>query len=380
MNYLKVLIAIDSFKGCASSYELAQQIKKGILEVYKDAQVAICPIADGGEGTVEALCLSDGAKLIYATCKDPLGDDIEATYAILKDNVGVIEMASASGLTLVPVSKRNPSIATTYGTGDLIKDAIKKGVREFIIGIGGSATNDAGLGMLRSLGFIFLDKLGNKISLAKDLGKIVKIDKSRTLRELKECKFMVACDVNNPLFGKNGASHIYAKQKGANKAMILELDEQLRLFSEIVKKDCGKGFANCNGSGAAGGLGFGFLSFLNSELKSGIKIILERLEIESKIKDVDFVITGEGKIDKQSSMGKVIHGVGSACKKHNIPCIALSGNVNEANLSVNEIGITAYFSILNSPLSLSEATNKQNTLRLIAKESEQLFRLVKALK
>jgi len=374
---MNILIAIDSFKGCASSHELARHIEKGILKVYKEANVVICPIADGGEGTVEAFSLSDGVKLISTTCKNPLGEDIEATYIILKDGVGAIEMASASGLPLVPLSKRNPSIVTTYGTGDLIKDAIKRGVREFIIGLGGSATNDAGLGMLRSLGFVFLDKSGCEISLAKDLGKIVKIDKSKSLKELKECKFMVACDVNNPLFGKNGASHIYAKQKGADDAMILELDEQFRLFAELVRKVCGRDSANCAGSGAAGGLGFGFLSFLNSELKSGIKIILEQLEIESKIKDADFVITGEGKIDRQSSMGKVIHGVGSVCKKYNIPCIALSGNTNEADLRVNEIGVTAYFSILNSPLTLSEAMNKENTLFLIEKQSEQIFRLIK---
>ncbi len=375
---MKVLIAIDSFKGCASSYELAQHIKKGILKVYQEAKVVVCSIADGGEGTVEALSLSDGAKLISTTCKDPLENDIEATYTILKDGVGVIEMASASGLPLVPLAKRNPSITTTYGTGDLIKDAIKRGVREFIVGIGGSATNDAGLGMLRSFGFVFLDKSGHEISLAKDLGKIVKIDKSKSLKELKECKFMVACDVNNPLFGKNGAARIYAKQKGAANTMVLELDEQLRLFAEVVKKEYGKDFANCAGSGAAGGLGFGFLSFLNCELKSGIKIILEQLEIESKIKDADFVITGEGKIDKQSSMGKVIHGIGSVCKGYSVPCIALSGNSYEADFSVNEVGVTSYFSILNSPLSLTEAMDRQNTLSLIAKESEQLFRLIKA--
>lgn len=378
MNYLKVLIAIDSFKGCASSHELAQYIKKGILKVYEEAKVVVCPIADGGEGTVEALSLSDGAKLISTTCKDPLGNDIEATYTILKDGVGVIEMASASGLPLVPLSKRNPSITTTYGTGDLIKDAIKRGVREFIVGIGGSATNDAGLGMLRSLGFMFLDKSGSEIILAKDLGKIINIDKSKSLKELKECKFMVACDVNNPLFGKNGAAHIYAKQKGADEEMILDLDEQLRLFSEVILAQGDKKLAEFPGSGAAGGLGFGFLAFLNSELKSGIKIILEQLDIKSKIKDADFVITGEGKIDRQSSMGKVIHGIGSVCKEYSVPCIALSGNSYEADYSVNEVGVTSFFSILNSPVTLGEAMNKQNTLSLIGKESEQIFRLIKA--
>jgi len=377
---MKILIAIDSFKGCANSNELAQHIKNGILKVYKDAKVLVCPIADGGEGTVEALSFSKGAELISSTCKDPLGNDIEAKYTILKDNTAVIEMASASGLPLVPFEKRDPSVTTTYGTGDLIKDAIRRGVREFIIGLGGSATNDAGLGMLRSLGFMFLNKSGLEISLAKDLGKIVKIDRSKSLKELEECKFVVACDVNNPLFGKNGATHIYAKQKGADEQMILDLDKQLRLFSEVVLAQGDKKLAEFSGSGAAGGLGFGFLAFLNSELKSGIQIILEKLEIESKIKNSDFVIIGEGKIDKQSSMGKVIHGVGSVCKKHDIPCIALSGNTYEADSSVNEVGVTSYICILNSPTTLSEAMNKQNSLSLIEKQSEQIFRLIKASK
>ena len=375
---MKVLIAIDSFKGCASSNELAQHIKKGILKVYKNSKVIICSIADGGEGTVEALSSSNGAKLITATCKDPLGNAIEVEYTILQDNTAVIEMASASGLPLVPLERRDPSVTSTYGTGDLIKDAIKKGVREFIIGIGGSATNDAGLGMLRSLGFVFYDKLNNEISLAKNLGKIVKIDKTKSLKELKECKFMVACDVSNPLFGINGAAHIYAKQKGASEKMILDLDEQLRLFADVVLSDGNKSLAEFPGSGAAGGLGFGFLAFLNSELKSGIKIILEQLDIKNKIKDVDIVITGEGKIDRQSSMGKVIQGIGRVCKEEGVTCIALSGNTNEADFSVNEVGVTAFFSIINSPITLKEAMYKKNTLSLIEKQSEQIFKLIKA--
>ena len=232
---MKTIIAIDSFKGCASSNELAQQIKEGILKVYEDSEIIICPIADGGEGTVEALSSIEGSRLVLAMCSNPLGEKIQAQYVILKDNIAVIEMASASGLELISENERNPGITSTFGTGDLIKDAIKKGVRDFIIGIGGSATNDAGLGMLRSLGFRFLDKLGNEISLAKELGKIVKIDKSKSLEELKECKFKIACDVNNPLFGENGAAHIYAKQKGADEKMILDLDEQLKLFAKVVE-------------------------------------------------------------------------------------------------------------------------------------------------
>ncbi len=373
---MRVVIAIDSFKGSASSNELACAIEKGILKVYKDCQIVICPIADGGEGTVEALSCSDGAKIVSSTCKDPLGNDIEVKYTILKDSVAVIEMASASGLTLVPLEKRDPSITSSYGTGDLIKDAIRNGVREFIVGLGGSATNDAGLGMLRSLGFRFLDKFNREIVFTKDLEKVDSIDKSNILKELKKCKFKIACDVNNPLFGENGATFVYGKQKGANKEMILDLDNKLKHFAKVIEKESGTKLNDFEGAGAAGGLGFGFLAFLNAELTSGIKIILEQVDLKGKIKNADFVITGEGKIDKQSSMGKVIHGIGSICKEEGIRCIALSGNTDEADSSINEIGVSAFFSILNSPITLEEAMDKQKTLGLIEKQSEQIFRLL----
>lgn len=375
---MKIVIAIDSFKGCASSFELAHQIKKGILKVYENSEVIICPIADGGEGTVEALSSVENSKLVTSVCTNPIGKKIKAKYLILKDNTAVIEMASASGLELISEEERDPSITTTFGTGELIRDAITRGARKFIVGIGGSATNDAGLGMLRSLGFKFLDKFGNEITLAKELGLIVKIDKTECLKELKECKFKIACDVNNPLYGENGAAHIYAKQKGANEEMILNLDEQLRLFAYVVEQENSKKLDMYPGSGAAGGLGFGFLAFLNSELKSGIEIVLEQLNIKEKIKGANFVITGEGKIDKQSSMGKVLSGIGSVCKEEGVTCIALSGNSSEADSKIHEIGVSAVFSIMNSPLTLKDAMNKDNTLKLIGQKTEQLFRLIKS--
>lgn len=377
---MKVVIAIDSFKGCASSNELAQQIKEGILNIYKDPEILICPIADGGEGTVDALKNISETKYISAKCMNPIGEEINADYIILKDKTAVIEMASASGLALISREKRNPSITTSYGTGDLIKDAIKRGVRKFIIGIGGSATNDSGLGMLSSLGYKFYDKLENEIFFAKDMNKISKIDKSNRLKELNDCHFLVACDVNNPLFGENGASYIYGAQKGADKNMIKTLDKNLKHFANIVQKDKNKSFDKESGAGAAGGLGFAFMSFLNSKLKSGIELILEEVELEKQIKDSDFVITGEGKIDKQSSMGKVIDGIATICKKENIPCIALTGNSNESCMNIHEKGITSVFSILNSPLSLEEAMNKENTLISIKEKTEQIFRLIHNIK
>ncbi len=316
--------------------------------------------------------------MIYASCSDPLGKQIKSNYVMLEDGTAVIEMASASGLELISEKQRDPNITTTYGTGDLIKDAINNGAREFIIGIGGSATNDAGLGMLRSLGFKFFDKLDREVSLAKDLGKIVKIDQTDSLRSLKQCKFKIACDVNNPLFGTNGAAHIYARQKGADDEMISHLDSQLELFAKVVQKTDDKALDKYPGSGAAGGLGFGFLAFLNSELKPGIKIILEKLDIKSAIKGADFVITGEGKIDKQSAMGKVISGIGKLCKKEGVVCIALGGNTSEADTAIHDIGVSAFFPISNAPINLSDAMDKDIALDLIEKKTQQIFRLIKA--
>jgi len=374
---MKVVIAIDSFKGSASSMKLASEIKKGILKVYKDSKIVICPIADGGEGTVEALSHSDKAKLVSVTCKDPLGFDVEAQYAIIDENVAVIEMASASGLPLVPVEKRDPSVTSSYGTGDLIKDAIKKGIREFIVGIGGSATNDAGLGMLRSLEFRFLDNTGSEILFAKDLDKVVTIDKSKVLKELKGCHFRVACDVNNPLCGLNGATFVYGKQKGADENMMIDLDSKLHYFADMVENESTKKLQNIPGAGAAGGLGFGFLAFLNASLESGIKIILDQVDLKGKIKNADYVITGEGKIDKQSSMGKVLSGIAQVCKEQKVPCIAIAGNCSEANESLHEGGISAYFSIANAPMTLEVAMQEDVALELIRKKAEQIFRLIK---
>ena len=373
---MKVVIAIDSFKGSASSKELALHVKKGIQKVYEKSEIIICPIADGGEGTVEALSSSQGAELFTLTCKDPLGYDVDAEYTILEDKTAVIEMASASGLPLVCLEKRDPTITSTYGTGELIYDAIKRGSRKFIVGIGGSATNDAGLGMLRALGFRFLNKDKQEVVFAKELSSIVDIDKKDVLTELNQCSFKIACDVNNPLYGPNGAAHIYAGQKGADEKMIVFLDEQLRAFAKIVDED----LASVAGSGAAGGLGFGFLAFLNSELKSGIKIVLEQVQLQDKIKDADFVITGEGKIDAQSTMGKVIDGIGNVCKAEGVPCLAIAGGCSEVSKKIHECGVTSVFSIMNSPMSLKEAMEKDKTLELIEKKAEQIFRLIRATK
>jgi len=376
---MKIVIAIDSFKGCASSSELSSAIKEGILKVYPNPEIIICPIADGGEGTVEALSSLDNSKTILASCINPLGETISAKYLILENKTAVIEMSSASGLELIPADDRNPNIASSYGTGELIKDAISKGSREFIIGLGGSATNDAGLGMLRALGFQFFDDLDQEVFLTRDMNRITRIDQTNKIEELDYCEFLVACDVNNPLFGLNGASYIYGAQKGASPVDIVQLDTKLEYFAKITIENGFKESANIPGAGAAGGMGFAFISFLNSTLQPGIQLILEQVQLKEKIKNANFLITGEGKIDQQSSMGKVIDGIGALCKAHNIPCIALTGNSKESNTDVHRKGVSCVFSILNSPMSLEKAMDKQTALNSMKQKSEQVFRLISSL-
>lgn len=374
---MKIVIAIDSFKGCAGSGELARAIEKGALNIYPGCEVAICPVADGGEGTVEALASSPGARLRTITCQGPLGDPVQASYTILRDNCAVIEMAAASGLPLVPGDKQNPGITTSFGTGELIQDAIARGCRNFIVGIGGSATNDAGLGMLQSLGYGFWDKSGNPVRYAKDLSQIKTIDDTHVLAELSGCYFRVACDVTNPLFGPNGASYVYGPQKGADTAMVAHLDAQHQAFAALVAKTIGKNCSEIPGSGAAGGLGFGFVSFLNAELQSGIQIILEQVGLKSMIETADLVITGEGRIDRQSAMGKVIDGIGSLCKEAGVPCIALAGDCFRAADEIHDKGVTSVFSILSKPMTLDQAMDKETALVLIQKKIEQVLRLIK---
>ncbi|MBQ3421788.1 MAG: glycerate kinase, partial [Romboutsia sp.] len=263
---MKIVISIDSLKGSLSSIEAANAIKKGILNVDNNAEIVIMPLADGGEGTVDALVEGMNGEEQLISVTGPIGEKVTAKYGILKDtNTAIIEMAQASGLPLVPTELRNPLNTTTYGVGEIIKEAIEKGCRNFIVGIGGSATNDGGVGMLQALGFEFYDENGNLLGLGgKVLNQIRSIKVDNRLKELDECSFKIACDVNNPLYGENGAAYIYGPQKGATEEIVKELDKGLMNFAEVVKNDLGKDIANVAGVGAAGGLGFGFLAFLNS--------------------------------------------------------------------------------------------------------------------
>lgn len=376
---MKVVIAIDSFKGSLSSNELGDALSLGIKKVYKDAEIIKIPIADGGEGTVEAMVEGTEGKFIEVEVHDPLMKRIKAIYGILGDGkTAIIEMATASGLPLVPVEKRNPNKTTTFGTGELIKDAIKKGCREFIIGIGGSATNDGGLGMMQALGYKFYDKEGKELGQGGEImNQIEKIDSTQALKELSQCKFLVACDVDNPFYGPRGAAHVYGKQKGANEQMILELDNGLKHLSEILNKTYNIDISNLPGAGAAGGLGGGLVAFLNGILKPGIEIILEKVEFEKKVINSDFVITGEGRIDFQTVMGKAPVGVSKLAKKYNIPVIALAGSVADDADKTHEAGIDSIFSIINYPISLEDAMKKENSKKFVEKNAEEIFRLIK---
>ncbi len=376
---MKVAAAIDSFKGSMTSLEVAEAFEKGVKKVYKDAEFIKIPLADGGEGTVKALIDNLDGKMINIKVKDPLMRDIDSFYGISGDGkTAVIEMAAASGLPLLSLDERNPLKATTFGTGELIKDALEKGCREFIIGIGGSATNDAGIGMLSALGYVFLDENGNELEPnGENLINIRSFKDDKVMKEVSKAKFLIACDVDNPFYGSNGAAYVYGKQKGATNDIIKILDEGMINFSNVIKKIRKTDISNISGSGAAGGLGGAFTAFFNSELKPGIDIITEKIELENKINGSDYVITGEGRIDFQSAMGKTPSGVAKLAKKYGIPVIAIGGSVDDEIGDIYDCGITAAFSIIDSPMTLNEAMDTENAQRLVEKTAEQIFRLIK---
>lgn len=376
---MKIVIAVDSFKGSLSSIEAGKAIEKGIRRIYLNSEVVIKPLADGGEGTVEALIEEGKGRLRTIKVIGPLGELVNCCYGIIESKtMAVIEMAQVSGLTLVPEAKRNPMYTTTYGLGQVIKDAISQGCRRFIIGIGGSATNDGGIGMLQALGFELLNKDGKPVDFgALGLKKLKIIKTDKVLPVLKECDFMIACDVNNPLCGSLGSSFVYGPQKGADKELVIQMDRWLNRYAILSKKIYPLANADYPGAGAAGGLGFAFLTFLNARLDSGIKLILQEMDFEEDIKDADLVITGEGSLDFQTTMGKAPIGVAKLAKKYNLPVIAFAGSVsNDANMC-NDMGIDAYFSILRNIVTLPEAMNKQRAEENMINTVEQVFRLWK---
>lgn len=396
---MKIIIAIDSFKGSISSMEAGNAAKAGILKVCS-AQIVVMPVADGGEGTTEALVEGLGGKYVTVEVTGPLGARTCARYGILGDGrTAVMEMAQASGISLLKREELDPLRATTYGVGEMILDAVKRGCREFIIGIGGSATSEGGAGMLKALGYEINDEDGRPVGPGlKDLDRVAEISGEKVPKELKECHFRIACDVKNPLCGENGAVYVYGAQKGVREEERQLFDEKIRHFADkmeeyLLKTACpaGPGKADgtpavkrahadyrwAEGAGAAGGLGFAFLSCLpNVELKPGIDIVLDAAGFEEEAKDADIVVTGEGRMDFQTAMGKVPAGVARAAKKHGAKVLAFAGGVTKDAGECNAAGIDAFFPIVRGVTTLEEAMAPENAKENMALSVEQVFRMI----
>lgn len=326
---MTITLAFDSFKGSLRSDEVADAFEEGLRTVLPDCEVRKAYVADGGEGTMEAIVKSLNGSFIETTVSDPIGRAVKARYGIIDNGqTAVIEMAEASGLTLLKPEERNPMHTTTYGTGELIADAISRGCRRFLVGIGGSATNDGGTGMLSALGFRFLDKERNTLKgCGGTLAEIASIDASQAMSELKDCEFVIACDVTAPLYGPNGAAHVFAPQKGANKEMVAQLDAGLRNFASAIYQFNGKDVTHIPGGGAAGGMGAGMYALLNSRLERGIDMVLNAIRFDDIITGSDLIVTGEGRIDHQTVMGKAPSGILRRASAQGIPVIAIGGRV-----------------------------------------------------
>ncbi|WP_317854244.1 glycerate kinase [Chakrabartyella piscis] len=375
---MKILIAIDSFKGSISSLEAGNSVKEGILRVIPDANCIVKPLADGGEGTAEAFVSGLGGEWVHLSICGPYGEPTDAKYAYLSDKKqAILEMAEASGIT---ISKRKePLYATTFGVGEMILDALKRGATSFLIGIGGSATNDAGLGMLTALGFDFLDTNGNPVDkFAKDLPNIQSIDDTQVSPLLQNATIQVACDVNNPLCGETGATYIYGGQKGVTDDMKPILDGYVSHFADITAKHFGIDKQNQAGAGAAGGLGFALLSYLHADMQSGIDLVLRELDLEQHIQNCDYVITGEGRLDAQTAMGKGPIGIAKMGKSAGATTIAFAGSILEGAKDCNQEGIDAYFPILQTICTLEEAMMPETTKTNLTNTAEQVFRLLMA--
>lgn len=360
---MKIVIAPDSFKGSISAADCCDVIEKAILSVFSDAEIIKMPVADGGEGTVDSFMKAASCIAVTEKVTGPDGREINARYAIMPDGIAVIEMAQASGLTLVEENKRDPLKATTYGTGQLIRSALDHGCKIIIIGIGGSATNDGGLGMAQALGVSFKDKYGKELGFGGgELERLDSIALSGRDKRLDGCEIIAACDVTNPLCGPSGASYVYGPQKGADAKTVEILDKALKHYAETVKSQAGIDILDVPGSGAAGGLGAGLLAFCGAKMQRGIELILDTLKFDESIVSADLVITGEGRIDYQSSFGKVPVGVSKRCKEAGVPVIAFVGARGKGAESVYEQGINAIISIVDKPMQLSEAIANVNEL------------------
>ena len=374
---MKIIVAIDSLKGSLTSLEAGTAARDGILSASPLSDVKIFPLADGGEGTCQAIIAGLGGQLKSVDVCDPLGKKISAQFGeVPTKRLAVIEMASAAGLTLVPENFRNPLDTTTYGVGEMILQALRDGCRNFVVGIGGSATNDCGLGMLTALGFKFTDANGNACGIfGRDLSDVAAIDDSNVPAELRDCTFRIACDVTNPLTGENGCSAVYAPQKGATPEIVKTMDAWIKNFGEISAKFLRLEKISAAGDGAAGGLGFAFRSFLRGELVPGVDLVLDALDIAEDLRTADVLFTGEGRLDFQTAQGKAPSGVAKLAKQLNpkILTVGLGGSV--ADIS-DDAGLDAAFAILRSPVTLSQAMQKETASKNISETVANIVKLI----
>lgn len=377
MNFV---LAPDSFKESMTAREAAQAMERGVKRIFPDANCTLVPMADGGEGTVQSLIDALEGEFVTTHVTDPLGREMEASYGYIEaKKMAIIEVASASGIHLLTVEERNPLITTSYGSGELIKDALEKGATHFIIGLGGSVTNDGGLGLLQALGARFLDENGFELSNGgAALKELRQIDLSDFDKRLANAHFEIACDVNNPLIGKEGASRIFGPQKGATEEMVQQLDEALVHFAKVVKDVTGREVAHVAGTGAAGGIGAAFLAFFHSTLQHGIDIILNLTEFEKKLEDADYVFTGEGSIDTQTVFGKTPYGVSKAAQAHNIPVIGFAGRFDKDATILYEHGFQAIVCILLSVTDIETAL--KNGAENLENATETVCRIIKGQK
>ncbi|MGN1059034.1 MAG: glycerate kinase [Clostridia bacterium] len=376
---MRIIIAIDSFKGSLSAQRAADCIREGIISVYPEAEVLCYPLADGGEGLVDAVLAGCPGQKKQVRVQDPLGREITAFYGLLDSGTAVIEMAAASGLPLLSETERNPMQASSYGTGQLILAALEDGCRDILLGLGGSATNDGGVGMASALGVRFLDAQGRAVgSGGEALSRIADIDLSGKDKRLEQIPIRIACDVTNPLCGPEGASHIFGGQKGADRQMRKALDEGMESYAQAVCRSCGRDYRAYPGAGAAGGLSVPLLAFWNATVSSGIELVLDTLAIDQSLPDADLVITGEGRLDGQTLFGKAPIGVAARAKRYGKPVIALTGSVGDGYRAVYEGGIDAVFAIQNGPMSLSESMEK--TPELLSDCAHRIMRFYRTVK
>ncbi|WP_372774815.1 glycerate kinase [Mangrovibacterium sp.] len=374
---MKILIAPDSFKDCLEAADVARFLADGVRRVFPEAEIKSIPVADGGEGFVQTMLSALGGERVSIQVFDPLRRPVLAFYGILPDGTAVIEMAAASGIELLKPEERDPLQTTTFGTGQLMVDAMKKGCGRIIIGIGGSATNDGGMGMARALGYRFPDKNGDKVSQGGgSLGRIESIDASELNPLLAQTEVLVACDVSNPLTGPNGASAVYGPQKGATPEVVDMLDRNLAHFAEIIRRDLKIDVLSLPGSGAAGGLGAGLVAFAGGRLQAGFDIVKEQTKLEAAVMEADFVLTGEGKMDSQTKHGKTPWGVAQLAKKYKKPLFAFAGFLGEGYRELYGEGFTSIFALPKGPASLDACI--ANAPELLADTAEQVFRVLKA--